>query len=78
MKPTFEFAARRFLMGAACSSSSVLSSLVAAGVAERDFSDSLWSWVSSWPSSPNERAPFLTVLRFFLEGLNVGSLHLFS
>ena len=41
MKPTFEFAARRFLMGAACSSSCVLSSLVAAGVAERDFNDSL-------------------------------------
>jgi hypothetical protein len=41
MKPTFEFAARRFLMGAACSSSGVLSSFVAAGVAERDFSDSL-------------------------------------
>jgi hypothetical protein len=42
MKPTLEFAARRFLKGAACSSSCVTSSFVAAGVAERDFNDSLW------------------------------------
>lgn len=41
MKPTLEFAARRFLIGGLSSSSLILSSFVAAGVLERDFNDSV-------------------------------------